>query len=76
MRGMMLNGKSFGMSSHDRFILKLTAERAAALVAEGVGKPFSPAPGRVMKGWLEVTDPDVDWVGLAKEAWGLAKVGK
>jgi hypothetical protein len=50
MRGMMLNGKSFGMSSHGRFILKLTAERAAALVAEGVGKPFSPAPGRVMKG--------------------------
>jgi hypothetical protein len=47
MRGMMLNGKSFGMSSHGRFILKLTAERAAALVAEGVGKPFSPAPGRV-----------------------------
>ena len=69
MRGMMVNGKSFGMSSHGRFILKLTAERAAALVAEGVGKPFSPAPGRVMKGWLEVTDPDADWVGLAKEAW-------
>ena len=44
-RGMMLNGKSFGMSSHGRFILKLTAERAAALVAEGVGQPYSPAPG-------------------------------
>ena len=75
MRGMMLNGKSFGMSSHGRFILKLTAERAAALVAEGVGKPFSPAPGRVMKGWLEVTDPDADWVGLAKEAWRVAAGG-
>jgi hypothetical protein len=71
-RGMMLNGKSFGMSSHGRFILKLTAERAAALVAEGVGRPFSAAPGRVMKGWIEVTDPDADWVGLAKEAWGMA----
>jgi hypothetical protein len=45
MRGLMLNGKSFGMSSHGRFIVKLTVERAAARVAEGVGKPFSPRPG-------------------------------
>ena len=72
MRGMMLNGKSFGMSSHGRFILKLTAERTAALVVEGVGEPFSPPPGRVMKGWIEVTDPAADWVGLAKEAWWVA----
>jgi hypothetical protein len=72
MRGMMLNGKSFGMSSHGRFILKLNEERVAALVAEGIGKPFSPGAGRIMKGWIEVTHPKADWVALAKEAHRLA----
>jgi hypothetical protein len=75
MRGMMLNGKSFGMSSHGRFILKLTEERTAALVAGGVGKPFSPTAGRVLRGWIEVTDPKADWVTLAREACRLAAVG-
>ena len=72
MRGLMLNGKSFGMSSHGRFILKLTEERAAALIADRVGKAFSPSAGRVMKGWVEVTHSKADWVALAKEAHGFA----
>jgi hypothetical protein len=72
MRGLMLNGKSFGMSSHGRFILKLTEERTAALVADGIGKPFSPSAGRVMKGWIEITREEADWVSLAKEAHRLA----
>jgi hypothetical protein len=74
-RGMMLNGASFGMSSHGRFILKLTEERASALIAGGVGKPFSASAGRVLKGWIEVTDPTADWVALAKEACRLAAAG-
>jgi hypothetical protein len=74
-RGMMLDGKSFGMSSHGRFILKLPEERAAALIAEGIGKPFSASAGRVMKGWIEVTHPKADWVALAKEAQRLAGGG-
>jgi hypothetical protein len=68
MRGLMHNGKSFGMSSHGRFILKLTPERATALIAEGVGKPFEASAGRILKGWIEVTHPKADWVALAKEA--------
>jgi hypothetical protein len=72
MRGLMLNGKSFGMSSHGRFILKLTEERVAALIAEGMGEPFSPSAGRVMKSWIEVTHKKADWVALAKEAHRLA----
>jgi hypothetical protein len=72
MRGLMLNGKSFGMSSHGRFVLKLNEERAAALIAEGLGKPFSPTPGRVMKGWVEVTSSAADWPALAQEAYRLA----
>ena len=71
-RGMMLNGKSFGMSSHGRLILKMNEARAAALIAKGVAGPFRPAPGRVMKGWIEVTHREADWVALAKEALALA----
>ncbi len=71
-RGLMLNGKSFGMSSHGRFVLKLDEERAATLVADGAGKPFMAGPGRAMKGWIEVTDPKADWVALAREAHRLA----
>jgi uncharacterized protein YdhG (YjbR/CyaY superfamily) len=72
MRGLMLNGRSFGMSSHGRCILKLGDERVAALIAEGKGLPFSPSAGRVMKNWIEVTYGKADWVALAKEAHRLA----
>jgi hypothetical protein len=71
-RGLMLDGKSFGMSSHGRLILKLTDQRTSELVSEGVGNPFYPSPERPMKGWIEVTDPGADWVALAREAYAIA----
>jgi hypothetical protein len=73
-RGLMLDGKSFGMSSHGRLILKLTDQRAGELVSEGVGRPFYPSPERPLKGWIEVTDPEADWVALAQEAYRIATV--
>jgi hypothetical protein len=72
LRGLMLYGKSFGMSSHGRFFLKLTEERVAELVTQGVGVPMRSGADRAMKGWLDVTDPKADWVALAKEACRLA----
>ncbi len=74
MRGMMRDGKSFGMSQHGRFIVKLDEARAAELIAAGTGEPFRPAANRVMKGWIEVTNPEANWVKLAREAYGLAGV--
>jgi hypothetical protein len=71
-RGLMLNGKSFGMSSHGRLILKLDEERAEALIADGTAKPFGASPGKVMKGWIDVTHPKANWVALAKEAQRIA----
>ena len=68
----MLNGKSFGMSSHGRFILKLGPERATALIDTGLGIPFSPSAGKILRGWIEVTNPAADWVSLAREALRLA----
>jgi hypothetical protein len=76
MRGLLVHGKSFGMSQDGRFILKLDEGRVAALVTEGIGKPFSPSTGRVMKGWIEVTHPKADWVALAREAYRLAAAGR
>jgi hypothetical protein len=75
-RGLMLHGKSFGMSSYGRLILKMNEERAAALIADGTGKPFNQAAGRVMKGWIDVTSPKADWVALAKEAMRIAASAK
>jgi hypothetical protein len=71
-RGLRRDGKSFGMSFHGRFILKMNEERAAALIGEGLGKPFSPARGKVLRGWLEIISPSADWIALAKEAYALA----
>lgn len=71
-RGLMLNGKSFGMSHHGRFVLKLDEKLAARHLAAGIAKQFYAAPNRPMKGWIEVTDPKADWVKLAKEAYRLA----
>jgi hypothetical protein len=72
LRGMMLHGKSFGMSQRGRFILKLGEERVQALIEADVGKAFQMGAGPPMRGWIEVTDPDADWVALAKEAHALA----
>ncbi len=74
-RGLILNGKSFGMSSHGRLILKMNEARAGELIAAGVAKPFSPSAGKVMKGWLEVAHPKADWLALAKVALALAAAG-
>jgi hypothetical protein len=60
------------MSSHGRLILKFTDERVSELSAAGIGIPFCPSPDRPMKGWIEVTRRDADWVALAREAHRIA----
>jgi hypothetical protein len=71
-RGLTLEGKSFGMSSHGRLILKLGEERVAELIATGIGSPFYPSAGRPMNGWIEITEPDADWVKLTTKAHRIA----
>jgi len=34
----------------------------------GVGKPFDPGHGRLMKGWLTVVNRQTPWLDLAQEA--------
>jgi hypothetical protein len=63
------DGKIFAMLVNDRLVVKLSAPRVSALVAEGVGEPFDPGHGRIQKEWLDVlrSDPD-EWRALALES--------
>jgi hypothetical protein len=63
------NGKLFALFTQGTMVVKLPPERVAALVAEGAGAPFEPGHGRIMKGWLALSQPCLGWVGLAREAY-------
>lgn len=62
------SGKLFALFTRGTLVVKLPNERVAALDAQGVGKPFDPGHGRLMKGWLKVTSTKASWVELAGEA--------
>lgn len=64
------NGKIFAMLVKDRLVVKLDRKRVDSLVAAGTGVRFDPGHGRVMKEWLDVTEPATDdlWLDLAAES--------
>jgi hypothetical protein len=66
--GLKVNGKLFALFTQGTLVVKLPRVRVLSLVAEGVGKPFDPGHGRLMKGWLTVINPRVSWLDLVKEA--------
>jgi hypothetical protein len=66
-----VNGKIFAMvSSQGDFVVKLPKSRVEELVNAGVGTPFEPGPGRVMKEWLAMSreQKTPGWLDLAREA--------
>lgn len=68
-QGLKIGGKVFAMLVRGRLVVKLPAERVAALVAAGAGELFDPGHGRLMKEWITVLPgADVDWQALALEA--------
>ncbi len=50
-------------------------ERVGALIEKGLGKPFDPGHGRLMKGWLTVTSAKASWIELSKEAFAFVSIG-
>ena len=62
-------GKLFALFTQETLVVKLPNERVDALVEEGIGKPFDPGHGRLMKEWLTVTSAKPSWSELAKEAF-------
>jgi hypothetical protein len=66
--GLKVNGKLFALFTQGTLVVKLPHQRVAALVEQGIGKPFDPGHGRLMKGWLTVVSPQAPWLDLAREA--------
>lgn len=63
-------GEFFATCDHRSgdLIVKLSRERVAGLIDEGVGAPFAPA-GRVFKEWTRVVERDPEtWLALIDEA--------
>ncbi len=72
-----VNGKIFAMmSSKGKFVVKLPKERVDELVSSGKGERFDPGHGRIMKEWVVVGTGTMNWVELAKEAYGFVKQAK
>jgi hypothetical protein len=71
------HGKIFVMLVRGSLVLKLPAQRVAALVAAGEGVHFDANKGTPMKEWLSL-DPDSGqaWLPLAREALDFARAAR
>jgi hypothetical protein len=71
---LQVDGRIFAMARPGGLVFKLPAERVAALIGSGAGRPFDAGKGRPMKEWVVVgPDAAAQWPALAEEA--LAFVG-
>jgi len=66
--GLKVAGKLFALFTQGTLVVKLPEDRVGELVAAGVGTPFDPGRGRLMKEWLSVTSAEASWFDLAREA--------
>lgn len=63
-----INGRIFAFEKGGRLILKLPAERCAALIASGEAEPYQ-LGRRVMRQWAAVPSARIDgWAALTEEA--------
>jgi hypothetical protein len=63
-----VDGKIFAMFVKGSFVAKLPKDRVDEMVAAGVGRPFDPGHGRLMKEWISIGDRGAPWIALAREA--------
>jgi hypothetical protein len=75
--GLKVDGKLFAMiSSRGLFVAKLPRQRVEELVQVGLGRPFDPGHGRLMKEWVELDGGESSWLGLAREARAVVGAAK
>ena len=66
--GLRAGGRIFAMLPHGELVVKLPAERCAAMVEAGEGRLFA-VGNRTMREWLVVDGVDADgWAALADDA--------
>jgi hypothetical protein len=63
-----VDGKIFAMCVKGDLVVKLPRARVEQMTAAGVGRPFDPGHGRLMKEWVSVAAGAAPWVALAREA--------
>jgi hypothetical protein len=69
-----VGGSIFAMLTGGDVVVKLPADRVAALVGEARCAPFDSSKGRPMREWAVVVDPAAD-VALAREALAFVRGG-
>lgn len=73
-RALKLGGQMFALlTSKGEFVVRLTRERVAELVALNRGRYFDPGHGRLMKEWLVAPARSTRWLELAREAHDSAQ---
>lgn len=67
--GLKTQGRLFAFLRKDKLVLKLSAQRVAAVVLTEGATHFDRGDGRPMREWAAVPPAPVDvWIGLAHEA--------
>jgi hypothetical protein len=71
--GLKVGGRIFAMLVAGELVVKLPAERCAALVQDGAGRPFQ-SGRRQMREWVAVDEARADgWPELAAEALAFVR---
>ncbi len=72
--GLTYGGKVFAALSKGQLLVKLPADRVAALIDDGVGLPFDANKGRPMREWMLVPMAEhSQWPPIAAEALSFAQ---
>jgi hypothetical protein len=66
--GLRINGRIFAMLLDDQLVVKLPAERVAALEDGGVGRRLGTGRGRPYREWIALRADAASWPDLAAEA--------